>query len=1173
MFSLRWISALLVALLVLIACRDGSTHRRKKKKKDDAQPLEMAVRSYDFQGETDPVEAGFTRVTPADGYTEEAGHGFTVAPRSAIGSRRKVWTIFSRTVTVDEAIPPSVLSDATRDCVAHSSEYRFRCDVPAGDYDVTLWLGDVTSPRYQVRATVNGVAADALRMDVNHMRGRFDQAIIGSAVPVTVRVSAPDGFIEVVMGPHPDGASAIEWTYEQDEDPKNPPYTRTAVLVPAYSSACLQAIALHTAMDPPLVLNGTSLAIGSSPALPALRNAVGLVNAGDVKGARAGFEALAHDDLRAAEAAGLFWIAGHPALVDDEPELLAAAEALLLGVLADDPGDHPAADLLREVRICADAERFRRLYGYASSGAPSTENMGRSCALVANLPPHHPYHRKGQILWLRNRGGLDPRRVTVSWERAQWLARQLDAEWGDVNPYVHLYATDEWEPDGTRWSVIDWAAIAGDGPDWARSLMSNLNAWLDLFEWWSIHRQAPEGDIGGGWTDDVEIVPAFGLMAYVLEGASDISSTAVIRFADGIWNSDTIDRERGYQKQYADVEHTAEPTGNILHLHPLVRFGDPEGIERLLKSAKTFSEFFLTDGTSSPQGHRHFKGNHLSSTQIALNANHRADIPLCGRAVAPLSFLVWYAGNPGAEEPLENWVRAWCEDAARTDNRKPAGVFPNAVWTPDDSIGYPGTGDWWSGNTTYGQFSAFPGYQFYLYSLGGFFYLRTGEDVFRRPFDALRDYSLEWATARPPDLGDTPPVGQETLWVGGKLAETAGGAIVNVALGTGLDDWDLYLERFGKSYGKFILDPTDDSPIDDLAPLVDSLIERWPYRTTEGLMTDRILVPGWAEVISYYVGAEIFSVFFGMPVHAATWRNTTRLFAAAVTGATDETFDATLFLFSDGSRDVDLRLWRLELGADYLLEAGPANGLGLDPSSVDQSKAFRMEHLGDGVTFSLPGRTVYSLRVRQTTPPQGAPSALADLAVAPRDVAFDEAAGEVTVRVHNVGAADATAVVVRLLDAGSMEIGTETIASLEAPTDLVPRSATAVFSHVPADLPASVTVVVDPEGAVAEITEENNRAAARIGGEIADPPPPMLTGLSSTTVAAGGEVEITGKHFEDGIVALVSEAPTTLLSVDLSDAEHLTATVAASAPPGVYLVSVENPDGKRSNLVPLTATD
>ncbi|MHC4340110.1 MAG: hypothetical protein ACYSX0_07860 [Planctomycetota bacterium] len=1157
-------SNLIVAALILSACGGNG---------EPSSSAGSSVMKFDFQPAGPRPEPGFVPVTPSDLYSAARGHGFTLAPSTATDGSGHTWNVFGQTITVQEAIPAAVLSNATIDCAGgdgggrrpgQSDSFTFRVDVDPGDYTVTLWLGDVTTPRHQVRATVNGVVVDVPRIEVNNRRGQFDQSIFGHSVPRAVKVSAAGGFIEVTVASHPNGASPIEWTYEQDEDPKNPPSTRTATLVPAFSAACLQALTLHPAAEPPLTLSGNQLVRGDAPDEPGLGQALALFNAGDLEGARSAFESLTDKKL---VAAGLFWIAGHPALVDEEPELLDAAELLLAGEAA---RDFAAEDLLLQVQLAKDAERYRRLYGYAASGAPATDNLGRSCALVEQFQPDHPYHLKGQILWLRNRGGLDPRRVTVSWERAQWLAQQLEPDWGALNPYVHLYATDEWANAGNPWSVIDWAAIAGPGPDWARSLMSNMNGWLDLFEWWAIHRQSPEGDIGGGWTDDVEVVPAFGLMAYVLEGASDISRDSVVLFADGIWNSPIVDPDRGYQAQYADVEHTAEPTGNILHLYPLVRFGDPEGLERIMKSAKTFKDFFLTDAGA---GHKHFRGNHLSATQIALNPNHRADIPLCGRATNPLPFLLWYSDNPGIEAPLEDWIGSWVADAARTDNRKPTGVFPQAVWTPTDGIGYPGSGDWWSANATYGQFGEFPKYQYYLYNLSGYFYLRTGEARFREPLDRLQEYTLNWASAGRPPAQVSPPVGGEEDWVGAKLQTIAQGAMTNVAIGSGLSDWDGYIGRFGETYGRFLLDPTDATPIDDLAQLSAELYDKWPYRTTEGVMTDRLLVVGWAQVISYYVGAEVFSVFFGMPVHAVTWGNTTRLFAGAVTKATPTEVDATTYLFADQGRDVTLRLWQLERGAQYLLEGGPATGLGQSPSSVDQSVPFGYDHLGEGVTFTLPGRTTYAIRIRQTAPPPGPAALLADLAVAPRDVSFSASRSELSVTVHNVGSAQATGVKVTVhegLDATGPVIGTGTIPTIEAPTDLVPRSQTLPFTWLSASLPAFVTVVLDP---IQEITLENNVATARVGGGAPGLPPPMLASIQPLTVAAGGEALLHGKNFVDGAAALASESASSLFTAVFLSSEQMRLQVSAVAPPGIHLISLRNPDGKKSNLLPLTVTN
>ncbi len=1135
-----------------------------------AQPSN--VQRYDFQRPTGPVAAGHTEVNSGDFYSAATGYGFLNSPRGSNDGTGHTWQIFQSVVPVEDAIPQSVFSDATVDCVRDSLAYRFRADVPPGDYTVTVWLGDVTDPLFQVRLDVNGVVVDVDRMDVNHTRGSFDQTIFGGSVPKVLTVDASAGFIEFQVGPAPGSDQPITWTYIQDEDPTQPPYQTTATLVPAYKLAALQAIEIHPAAVPPIVGDDTEqIAVGSAPAAPEITAAIALFNAGDIAGAKAAFEALSAPAHQAARAAGLFWVAGHPAVFEDEREILAEAITTAEDILALDPRDYPVVDLHRQLLYADDAERYRTLYGYAASGYPATQNLGRSCALTEFFDTTHPYHTKGRTLWLRNRGGLDPRRVTVSWEIAQDTARQLDPAWGGVNPHIRLYATDQWVNDGEPWTVIDWdsPAIAGAGPDWARNLVGSLNLWLDLFEWWAIHRQSDEGDIGGGWTDDVEIVPAFGLMAYVLSGASDILENGVIEFADGIWDSSIIDQAAGYQAQYADVEHTAEPTGNILHMYPLVRYGDPEGMERIMKSAKTFDDLFLSAPTV--QGHRHFEGNHMSSTQIALNPNHRADIPLCGRVTAPFPWLVWYSENPGIEGPLLEWASAWAEDAARTENMKPAGVFPHAVWTPTDGIGLPGL-SWYDKSNAYGQFTKFPQYHYYLYDLIGYFWLRTGDPKFLAPFDALIGFKEAWAAAGQPDYSmvDDPPAGKLDEWIGGKLPVY--GAAANIALREDHPTWNNVLANFGGTYTRFLQNPTNAAPLDDLAVIADEGVAKWPYRTTEGVMTDRILVGGWYDVISYYIGADVISVFFGMPTHAVTWGNASRLFAAAVTDTDTRSLDVTTYLFTDASRDIDVKLWGLDTGRSYVLEAGPANDLGLDPTTIDQTIPFYLEHRGEGPTVTIPGRQTYAIRISDASPTTPSDvGSLVDLGVAPRDVSYDAGTQEIVVRVHNIGSQDAGSFVVAYWlgdTASGPAAAAEVVPSLEAPTDLVPRSTEVRFPFT-AGGPTTVTVFVDGRELVDEINEENNLTTAIIAGTSAELDPPMIADLVPAVTTVGGTITVEGDNFQSGITVLESEGPTTDLSITFVDAQTLTLTVSGAASAGTYIVSLENPDGQRSNLVPL----
>jgi len=1126
---------------------------------------------FDFQPAQANLEPGFIPITSADTYDTEKGYGLLSTSGREVDGSGFTWQVFSRSVTLEQAIPSAVLSDATRDCIltGRGGTLQFKADVPVGVYDVTLWLGDVTRPTHQVRAEVNGAIVDVPRMDINIARGNLwtEDRFFGNAVPRTIRVDASNGSIECTLGMHPEGAQPIQWTYVQDEDPKNPPYERTVTIVPAFATAGIQAIVITPASDPALVSSIDGLALGSTQEFPELVQALDAFNQSQVDIAQTLFEQMSDETYAAVKAAGLFSIAGHPASTDNEIGLLQKSISLLGTLLSENPNDHANDQLMLQLRLAQNAEFYRSQYGYAINAQSASENMGRSCSLMEQLQPGHPYYWKGRILYLRNRGGLDPRRVSPSWELAQLMARQMDDAWGLVNPYVHLYATDEWANIGQPWTVNNWSELAGEGPDWARSLMSNVNTWIDLFEWWGIHRQSMEGDIGGGWTDDVEIVPAFGLMALALKGASDILDQSVLTFADGIWNSNIIDRERGFQVQYGDVEHTAEPTGNILHMTPLIRLGDPEGIERLLKSAHTFAEFFLADESDSPEGHRHFKGNYMSSTQIALAQNspdHRTDIPLNGRVTAPFSFLVWYSSNPGIEVPYRQWIESWVEDAERTDKGKPAGVFPHAVWRApgNDEIGYPGTNDWWSKRTAFGQLTDFPNYHFYLYNQAGFFHLVTKDDSFRSVHDATSQYAMSWLNAGSPDVNPT-PTGMEELWVGSKLRSAAAGAILNLKIGTGLSDWDTYLENFGTSYGRFLLDPTDLSSIEGLSEIPDEMNASWPYRTTEGIMTDRILIPGWADAISYYIGADVFSVFFGMPNFAATWENTSRLFAATVTQGSSSEFSATAYLFSDEAREVKLHLWTLDTGGDYVLQVGPSMGPGTDPTEIDQTIPFSFNHRGEAVAFTMPPRQTISIQVRQAVMNNAKINTDVlpiDLGIAARDITYDSNTKKLSVRIHNLGSSDANQILIHLNHEEKV-ISSQVIDQITAPVDLVPKSVGLLFDldqEMNPDLnPVHISVTIDPNTEIQEITKENNVAFTVLGSDQVDPKPPMITAITH------GETTntrlILGKNFLDGSILLQRESAEHNLSLTFLNEGALLLTIPPDLNLETLLLSIESP--------------
>jgi len=332
-------------------------------------------------------------------------------------------------------------------------------------------------------------------------------------------------------------------------------------------------------------------------------------------------------------------------------------------------------------------------------------------------------------------------------------------------------------------------------------------------------------------------------------------------------------------------------------------------------------------------------------------------------------------------------------------------------------------------------------------------------------------------------------------------------------------------------------------------------------------------------------GADVFSVFFGMPVYAVSWENTTRLFAAAVTDSSDLTLDATTFLFADQPRSVTIRFWHLRAGSDFVLEAGPSSGPGTEPDSIDQSVEFTYSRRGDGAVFTLPPRIEYGIRVRpvedQTQEKRGTyfPELLPDLGLSEVDIAFDSETGLLEATVHNVGSQTARNITVHVYQGFSAEgnpIATTQIQEIEAPIDLVPKFVTIQIplSELHWQTSAShpntgFSVVLDPENQIEENCEQNNTAVLQTNLEGNISMPPMITDVDHLTDSTSIGFRLKGRHFHPNVMALVSGDPHEGFQISYSSDTVISIILEPNMPYETVLLSLKNPDGKVSNIVPL----
>src|SRR5690606_8597131 len=102
--------------------------------------------------------------------------------------------------------------------------------------------------------------------------------------------------------------------------------------------------------------------------------------------------------------------------------------------------------------------------------------------------------------------------------------------------------------------AIQYKVDTAGAPQWAVKQHEAMQRMLKVIHWWVNEKQIANGELGGKYGDDVEIL-RWWLPAIL--GADDATAKkGYIRLVDGVWNSGIL--ERGFAKAVDDVEHSAE---------------------------------------------------------------------------------------------------------------------------------------------------------------------------------------------------------------------------------------------------------------------------------------------------------------------------------------------------------------------------------------------------------------------------------------------------------------------------------------------------------------------------------------------------------------------------------------------------------------------------------------
>lgn len=626
-----------------------------------------------------PVAEGYSRLTSDDQYDP---------------SRKYGW--LSRNVKSIDFGDHENRTDLNGDGIQSAGDLAFRADVPNGTYRVRLTIGDLTKALGSIDVYFNDklVGKHVAAWRPGSYRG-FDLGPAGWWVTVRATVKVTNGAVHIMMKKNQgfyDEQLAEQKTWEtpfarwyhRKPVRTEPPYFFIGYPFAGNSVMSIEILSYEAG---PVTGDSDHLKLVDDIDSPALKEAIEKYNQQDFAAAVEALNKTDEPEAQVAKAVVSLWLCGR---LEVEKERSMVPEAAR--VLRKYAPRHPEETQLGE--ILSDTEVFLKGWKiHTERGLPETNHFIENNKAIGwwwTIQKDSPLYWKTRLHIGRAGHMLAPYFPCIG--TIGEIFKDLEKEFPDnrfVKYRLHgpgIFHRDvpghfgDWAPygDGTDfydWVMVDYEAKVKGAPPWVQNLYPAY-AWLvDLSEWWIKFRQTPDGGVGGGTGDDVEIVGLYGYMGYASRGVSELCVKGTHNLVDGVWHSGAVDRERGFCKPMADAEHSAEWTGNTLGMMVQIDYGNPTWIERSMKTAVLMRD--LWTGIND-KGRRQFKSNFFGATQIG-SGDRANDSWINYRAVRPAHAVLWYNQNPTVGKLFVELAENWLAASMSTDRGKPKGVIPGQV--------------------------------------------------------------------------------------------------------------------------------------------------------------------------------------------------------------------------------------------------------------------------------------------------------------------------------------------------------------------------------------------------------------------------------------------------------------------------------------------------------------
>ena len=621
---------------------------------------------------------------------------------------------------------------------------------------------------------------------------------------------------------------------------------------------------------------------------------------------------------------------------------------------------------------------------------------------------------------------------------------------------------------------LDTTDVYSEAPLWAKKANLAMKQLKEIIRYWVERRQSSNGEFGGKYDDDVEMLRWWPVAILASNDATALQGMK--KLVNGVWNSGWI--TNGYSTKVRDVEHSAEPVSDTQPMMIGLDYGNPVYVERCMESIKGL--YGLWTGVNA-FGHRHFKSSWYSYNRMDTEPPKDCDVEMNTQTVKAARWLAWYNRHPVAMKFMREWTDAWLEDCKRTDKGKPYGIVPAAVRYGDDAIG--GHADNWHHPGMFWSYYDFQGGTRMLHQFLAAYEL-TGDAKYLEPIEV----AVRIASKYSPDQVRQAEIGSEA-WAAGIFLSTENFPAV-------VEKWWMFTRgetgkdfvfRCGSDFVKFQMTGDRKHLVNGCQRILDGILFNRELITTEGYFTDRIEIGNIntrdigdaSHLESMYAGSALQECFY--PFYSITWEGLGSDFAAAVLKSDPRGVRVLLYNLADSTKKGSAHFWMLAPGT-YAFEQGPDINQDGEADTVLYRNTFDVLCRSESHAVQLPPRIPQVVEVRQIKNRGGAKE-LPDLAITQdewKTVASPRSdTVTIAIPVHNIGIQRAMDVQVELRkieDGKATTVAVQRIPRIDAPLDLNPKQVAVQF-HIRTDgvKTCRYQIWVDPRNAIREITETNNR--------------------------------------------------------------------------------------------------